>query len=35
MSSPKTIKNLRLIKIMRQLKNLEYAIEKINKIEEL
>ena len=35
MSSPKEIKNPGLIKIMRDLKNLENAIEKINKIEEL
>ena len=35
MSSPKEIKNPGLIKIMRDLKNLEHAIEKINKIEEL
>ena len=34
-SCPKKIKNLRLRKIMRELKNLEDAIEEINKIEEL
>ena len=36
MSSPKKIKNLKLTKIMRELKkSLEDAIEEINKIEEL
>ena len=35
MSNPKKIKNLILIKIMKELKNLEDAIEEINKIEEL
>ena len=35
MSSPKEIKNIRLIKIKKELKNLEDAIEEINKIEEL
>ena len=35
MSSPKKIKNPRLIKIMRELKNLEDAVKEINKIEEL
>ena len=35
MSNPKRIKNLILIKIMKELKNLEDAIEEINKIEEL
>ena len=35
MTSPKTIKNPRIIKITRELKNVEGAIEEINKIEEL
>ena len=35
MSSPKEIKNLRLVKLMRELKNLGDAIEEVNKIEEL
>ena len=35
MSSPKEIKNPRLIKIIRELKNREDAIEEINKIQEL
>ena len=35
MSNPKKIKNLILIKIMKELKNLEDAIEEINKTEEL
>ena len=35
MTSPKKIKNPRIIKITRELKNLEDAIEEINKIEEL
>ena len=34
-SSPKKIKSLRLIKIMKELKNLEDAIEEMNKTEEL
>ena len=33
MSSPKKIKNPRLIKAMRELKNLEDAIEEISRIE--
>ena len=32
-SSPKEIKNFKLIKTMRKLKNLEDAIEEINRIE--
>ena len=35
MSSPKKIKSPRLIKIIRELKSLEDAIEKVNKIKEL
>ena len=35
MSSPKKIKSPRLIKIIRELKNLDHAIEKVNKIIEL
>ena len=35
MTSPKKIKNPRIIKITRELKNVEGAIEEINKIEEL
>ena len=35
MSYSKKIKNARLIKIMRQLKSLEDAIEEISRIEEL
>ena len=35
MSSPKKIKNFRLIELMRELKHLEDAIEEINKIDEL
>ena len=35
MTSPKKIKNPRIIKITRELKNLEDAIEEINEIEEL
>ena len=35
MSSPKKIKKPRLIKIMRELKSLENAIEEICRIEEL
>ena len=34
-SSPKKIKSLRLITIMKELKNLEDAIEEMNKTEEL
>ena len=34
-SSPKKIKNFRIRKIMRELKNLEDTIKEINKIEEL
>ena len=35
MTGPKKIKNPRIIKITRELKNVEGAIEEINKIEEL
>ena len=35
MSRPKKIKNLRIIKIITELKNLEDATEEINKIKEL
>ena len=35
MSSPKEIKDHKLIKIMKELKNLEDAIEERNRIEEL
>ena len=35
MSSPKKIKQPRLIKIMRELKNVEDALEETNKIVEL
>ena len=35
MSSPKKIKNPRLIKIMRELKNLEDAIAEISRTEDL
>ena len=35
MTSPKKIKNPRIIKITREIKNVEGAIEEINKIEEL
>ena len=35
MTSPKKIKNPRIIKITRELKNVEGAIEEINKIEKL
>ena len=35
MSRPKKIKNLRIIKIITELKNLEDATEEINKLQEL